>query len=33
MPKRYAQIINSIEMLLDFEQLTVKDVTERLKVV
>ena len=33
MPKRYAQIINSIETLLDFEQLTVKDVTRRLKAV
>ena len=33
MPKRYAQIVNSIEMLLDFEQLTIKDVTGRLKAV
>jgi hypothetical protein len=33
MPKRYAQIVNSIETLLDFEQLTVKDVTGRLKAV
>jgi hypothetical protein len=33
MPKRYAQIVNSIETLLSFEQLTVKDVTGRLKVV
>jgi hypothetical protein len=31
MPKRYAQIINSIETLLDFEQVTTKDVTRRLK--
>jgi hypothetical protein len=27
MPKRYAQIVNSIETLLDFEQLTVEDIT------
>jgi hypothetical protein len=33
MPKRYAQIVNSIETLLSFEQLTVKDVTGRLKAV
>ena len=33
MPKRYAQIVNSIETLLDFEQLTVEDVTGRLKAV
>jgi hypothetical protein len=33
MPKRYAQIINSIETLLSFEQLIVKDVTGRLKIV
>ena len=33
MPKKYAQIVMSIETLLDFEQLTVKDVTGRLKVV
>jgi hypothetical protein len=33
MSKRYAQIINSIETLLDFEQLTVEDVTGRLKAV
>jgi hypothetical protein len=31
MPKRYMQIINSIETLLDFEQLTIKDITGRLK--
>jgi hypothetical protein len=31
MPKRYAQIVNSIETLLDFEQLTIEDVTGRLK--
>ena len=30
MSKRYAQIVNSIETLLDFEHLTVKDVTRRL---
>jgi hypothetical protein len=33
MPKRYAQIVNSIETLLDFKQLTVEDVTGRLKAV
>ena len=33
MPKRYAQIINSIEMLLDFEQVTIKDMTGMLKAV
>jgi hypothetical protein len=33
MPKRYAQIVNSIETLLDFEQFTVEDVTGRLKAV
>jgi hypothetical protein len=33
MPKRYAQIVNSIETLLDFDQLTVEDVTGRLKAV
>jgi hypothetical protein len=33
MPKRYAQIVNSIETLLDFEQLTIEDVTGRLKAV
>ena len=33
MLKKYAQIIMSIETLLDFEQLTVEDVTGRLKVV
>jgi hypothetical protein len=27
MPKKYAQIVNSIETLLDFEQLTIEDVT------
>jgi hypothetical protein len=31
MPKRYAQIVNSIEMLLDFDQLMIEDVTGRLK--
>jgi hypothetical protein len=31
MPKRYTQIVNSIEMLLDFEQLTIEDVTGWLK--
>jgi hypothetical protein len=31
MPKKYAQILMSIETLLDFEQLTIKDVTGRLK--
>jgi hypothetical protein len=31
MPKRYAQIVNSIETLLDFEQLTIDNVTGRLK--
>ena len=30
MSKRYAQMVNSIETLLDFEHLTVKDVTRRL---
>ena len=30
MPRKYAQIVMSIETLLDFEQLTVEDVTERL---
>jgi hypothetical protein len=29
--KRYAQIVNLIEMLLDFEQLTIEDVTGRFK--
>ena len=33
MPRKYAQIVMSIEMLLDFEQLTIKDVTGRLNVV
>ena len=33
MPKKYAQIVMSIETLLDFEQLTVEDVTRRLKAV
>jgi len=33
MPKRYAQIVNSIETLLDFEQPAVEDVTGRLKAV
>lgn len=33
MPKRYAQIRNSIETLRDFEQITVDDVTGRLMVV
>jgi hypothetical protein len=33
MPKWYAQIINSIETLLDFEQLIVEDVTGRLRAV
>jgi hypothetical protein len=33
MPKKYSQIIMSIETLLDFEQLTVEDVTGRLKAV
>ena len=33
MPKRYVQIVNSIETLLDFKQLTVEDVTGRLKAV
>ena len=31
MPKKYTQIVMSIETLLDFEQLTVEDVTGRLK--
>jgi hypothetical protein len=31
MPKRYTQIVNSIETLLDFEQHTIEDVTGRLK--
>ncbi|CAD6221576.1 unnamed protein product [Miscanthus lutarioriparius] len=33
MPKRYVHIVNSIETLLDFEQLTVEDVIGRLKAV
>jgi hypothetical protein len=33
MPKRYMQIINLIETLLNFKQLTVVDVTGRLKAV
>jgi hypothetical protein len=33
MPKKYAQIVMSIETLLDFEQLTVEDVIGRLKAV
>ena len=33
MSRKYAQIIMSIETLLDFEQLTVEDVTGRLKAV
>ena len=33
MPKKYAQIVMSIETLLDFEQLSVEDVTGRLKAV
>ena len=33
MPKKYAQIIISIETLLDFEQLTIEDVIGRLKTV
>ena len=33
MPKKYAQIVMSIETLLDFEQLTIEDVTGRLKAV
>jgi hypothetical protein len=33
MPKKYAQIVMSIETLLNFEQLTVEDVTRRLKAV
>jgi hypothetical protein len=33
MLKRYAQIINSIETLMDFEQLTIEDVIGRLKLV
>jgi hypothetical protein len=33
MPKKYAQIVMWIETLLDFEQLTVRDVTGRLKAV
>jgi hypothetical protein len=33
MPKMYSQIVMSIKMLLDFEQLTVKDTTGRLKAV
>ena len=31
MPKRYRQIVNSIETLLDFDALTIEDVTGRLK--
>jgi len=33
MPKKYVQIVMSIETLLDFEQLTIEDVTRRLKAV
>jgi hypothetical protein len=33
MAKKYTQIVMSIETLLDFEQLTVEDVTGRLKMV
>ena len=33
MPKKYALIVMSIETLLDFEQLTIEDVTGRLKAV
>jgi hypothetical protein len=33
MPKRYAQIINLIETLLDFKQLIIEDITGRLKAV
>jgi hypothetical protein len=33
MPKKYAHIVMSIETLLDFEQLTIKDVIGRLKAV
>ena len=33
MPKKYTQIVMSIETLLNFEQLTVEDMTGRLKVV
>jgi hypothetical protein len=33
MPKRYAQILNLNETLLGFEQLTIEDVTGRLKAV
>ena len=33
MPEKYAQIIMSIETLVDFEQLTVEDMTWRLKAV
>ena len=33
MPKKYAHIVMLIETLLNFEQLTIKDVTGRLKVV
>jgi hypothetical protein len=33
MPKKYAQIVMSIKTLLDFEQLTVGDMTGRLKAV
>ena len=31
MPKRYVQIVNSIETLLDFDQLMLEDVTGQLK--
>ena len=33
MPKKYEQIVMLIETLLDFEQLTIEDVTGRLKAV
>jgi len=33
MPRKYAQIVMSIETLLNFEQLTIEDVTGRLKAV
>ena len=32
-PKKYSQLVIAIEMLLDFEELTIEEVTGRLKMV
>ena len=32
-PKKYSQIVLAIEMLLDFEELSIEEVTERIKAV